>query len=355
MKYEEDFPIFKTKVDGVEEVFDLSLPKEREKYFDAKVGPEIKILKEFLKNNTFIVYYLAKKSAGKGTYTKLMREIFGDDNIGHISVGDIVRKVHKIAEKSEEGKEKLIKSLEPRYRGYMSLEDAMDAILGRSQEKLLPTELILTLVESEIENMPRKALFIDGLPRDLAQISYALFFRNLIDYRRDPDLFVMIDIPESVIDERMKARVVCPVCQTPRNTKLLATKDVGFDEGSSEFFLKCDEHGERMIAKEGDSAGIESIRERLDRDQTLIDKIFSIHGVPKILLRNAVPVDTADQYVDKYEITPMYSYEKKTDGSIITKESPWSVKDDEGVEVYSLLSPPVVVSLIKNLVTALKL
>jgi adenylate kinase family enzyme len=354
MKYTDEFPLMGTKVDGLDKKFDLSTPEVRKEYFEAKVGTEIKKLKEFFKDKTFIAYLLAKKSAGKGTYTKLMKEIFGDV-IGHVSVGDVVRAAHKTFEEGGEEKDKLYSFLQERYRGYISLDDAIDALLGRSQDKLLPTEMIITLVEAEIDKLERKTLFIDGLPRDLDQISYTLFFRSLIDYRKDPDLFVMIDIPESIIEERMKYRVICPVCQAPRNTKVLRTKNIGYDKENKEFYLLCDEHGERMVPKDGDAEGLESIRGRLDKDQSLIDKTTTIYGVPKILLRNAIPVSEAKKYFDDYEITPMYSYEFDDKGEVVVKESPWTVKDDEGVEVNSLLSPSAVVVLIKQLTSALKL
>lgn len=355
MKYEKEFPLFKTKVDGVNEKFDLSSIEDRARYFQAKAGDEIEKLKKFFADDkTFIAYLVAKKSAGKGTYTKLMKEIFGDA-IGHISVGDTVRNTYKIFKENLPEKEDIMKYLEESYRGYMSLEDAIDALIGKSQDKLLPTEFILTLVEREIDKMPKKTLFIDGLPRNLDQISYSLYFRNLINYRKDPDFFIAIDIPESVIDERMKYRVICPTCNTPRNTKLFATQDVEYDKDEDKFYLLCDEHKERMVGKEGDDAGIESIRERTDRDQSLIDKLFEIHGLPLILLRNGIPVNKAEEYIDNYELTPAYSYKVGDDGKVETLEDSWTALDDEGVEVNSLLAPPAVLSLIKKLVIGLKL
>lgn len=100
--------------------------------------------------------------------------------------------------------------------------------------------------------------------------------------------------------------------------------------------------------------GIESIKKRLELDDKLIEKVFSLHGIPKILLRNAVPVNKAKEYVDDYEITPEYYYEKDG-GSVKTLEKPFIVKDDEGSKVYSLLAPPVAASLIKQLVKILGL
>jgi len=355
MRYEKEFPIFKTKVAGVTERYDLSTQQGRALYFEAKAGPEIQKLKEYFKDDTFVAYLLAKKSAGKGTYTKLMREIFGDV-IEHVSVGDTVRKVHGVLEQGGEEAGTFLKRLRERYRGYISFDEAVDALMGRTQDKLLPTEFTLAMLENEIDTLPRKTLFVDGFPRDLDQVSYALFFRSLVDYRQDPDVFVAIDVPEAVIDERMKYRVICPIDQTPRNTKLFVTEEVEYDEKEKQFYLLCDEHKERMVLKEGDAAGIESIRERIDRDQNLMDKMFGLHGVPKILIRNAVPVATAEECVDQYELTPEYGFvwnEKKKKVEI--EEHPWTVKDDEGVEVYSLLAPAAALSLIKQLVRVFKL
>jgi hypothetical protein len=160
----------------------------------------------------------------------------------------------------------------------------------------------------------------------------------------------------AVIDERMKYRVVCPVCQTPRNLKLLSTKAVEYDEATTQFHLLCDDHNVRMVPKEGDTAGVEPIRGRLEKDQELIDKMFSLHGVPRILVRNAIPKDVALQYADPYELTPEYVYEwNPNTKAVTTKELPWTVTDDEGVEVHSLLAPAAVVSLLRQLVTVLKL
>jgi adenylate kinase family enzyme len=359
MKYEKEFPLFNTKVAGVDKTYDLSDLQGRQEYFQAKVGGEIEKLKKFFEEGkTFVVYLLGKKNAGKGTYTKLMMEIFGKDKIGHISVGDIVRDVHADMEDPEKQKE-LIEYLKNNYRGYISVEDGINALLGRDQKTLLPSEFIMALIKKEIDKIGKKAIFLDGFPRNLDQISYAMFFKELIAYRGDPDIFAAIDIPEAVIDERMRNRVVCPICHTPRNLKLLATKEVGLDENKKEFYLKCDNpecDKAKMVAKEGDTAGIESIRDRLEMDGQLIDKVFSIHGVPKIFLRNAVPADKAEEYTDKYEITPEYSYEYDENSKKVNIiEKPFVVKDDEGIEVCSLLSQPVVLSLIKQLVKVLGL
>ena len=354
-----EFPIIKTKVSNVTKKFDLTDPAQRKEYFESKVGAEIGKLKKYLKENTFIAYLLGKKNSGKGTYTKLMGEIFGADKIGHISVGDLVRATYKDIEDPIKRKE-IMEYLEDHYRGYISIEDAIDALIGKNQKVLLPTEFILALLKREIDKFDRKVIFIDGFPRDLDQVQYSLYFRDLANYRLDPDIFVAINIPESVLDERMRNRVVCPTCQAPRNLSVFPTKKVGYDKDTKQYFLICDNPecgGARMVSKEGDTAGIESIRERLDLDDKLTKKVMSLHGVPKVLLRNAVPVDSVkNNIVDDYEVTTSYifKHEEKT-GEVNISEEPWIVKDDEGNDSFSLLAPPVVVALIKQLVQALKL
>ena len=353
-----EFPLFKTKIEGLNRRFNLNDPAERKEYFELKVGSEIKKLREYLKNNTFVAYLLGKKNSGKGTYAKLFMEVVDNQNVVHFSVGDAVRAAEK-EYKDPKTRDGLINFLEKNYRGFLSLENILKSLESRSTKTLLPTEFILALVKREIAKFGRKAIFIDGFPRDMDQVSYSLFFRDLINYRDDLDFFILIDLPESVIDARIKSRVVCPICQTPRNIKTLPTKNIGYDKKTGRFFLICDNpfcHQARMVAKEGDELGIEPIRERLSKDAKIIEQAVSLYGVPKIFLRNSMPVDLADQYVDEYEITPEYLYQwDETNQKVIIQEKPWTFLDDNGVRSYSLLPPPVVVALIKQLVQILNL
>ncbi len=358
-----DFPVFKTKSD-VYKKFDLTDAKQRQEYFEYKVGPEIKKLREYLKKNTFIAYLMGKKSSGKGTYAKMLAEVVAPDRIAHFSIGDMIRSFDEIIGDPAKRKE-IEEFLKSNYRGFLSLEDIMKSWDARSTKTLLPTELILALAKREISKLGRKAIFIDGFPRDIDQVSYSLFFRDLIDYRQDPDVFILIDVPSFVIDERIKYRVICPLCNTSRNLKLLATKNVEYDESDKKFHLICDNSacpsaslrtskGSRMVTKEGDEQGIAPIKERLDKDEMLIKEAYKLQGIPKVLLRNAIPAEKTKDVTDDYEITPeyVYNYDEK-EKKIVVSERPWEVNDDEGVSSNSLMPPPVVVSLIKQLVKVL--
>lgn len=345
-----DFPLFKTKTEGVNQKFNLSDPAERKLYFEAKAGEEIKKIKNYLSKNTFIAFLLGKKNSGKGTYSKLFMEAMGADNITHLSVGDIVRDVHSNLA-SEEKKKAFMDFLKKNYRGFHSIEETIDLIEGRSQSALISTELIITLIKYEISKMPKKAIFIDGFPRGLDQINYSLFLKDLLGYRDDPDFFIFINLPETIINERIKYRVICPICRVPRSLKLLATKDAGYDEKTNQFYLMCDNPScEKaiMISKEGDELGIEPIRVRLEVDEQIFQKLLKLHGVPKVYLRNSLPIDEAGEFVDGYELTPEYGYE--LDGEKVKIiEKPWTIKDDNGVVSYSLLPAAIVLGMIKQI------
>jgi len=352
------FPIFKTKIKGITQKFNLIDPKEREEYFKLKAGPEIEKLREYLKKNTFIAYFLGKKNSGKGGYTKMFIEIIDPEKISHFSIGDMIRKVDEEL-KNKEIRKELNSFLEKNYRGWISLKEIMSILRKRNTKTLLPTELILTLVKREIAKREKKAIFIDGFPRNLDQISYSLFFRDLIGYRDDPDIFILIDLPETVIDERIKWRRICPICQTSRNLKLFPTSKIGYDKNKKEFYLICDNLNclnSKMVTKEGDELGIGPIKKRLKLDEKLMKQAFLLYGIPKILLRNSIPVKIASKFVDDYEITSKYSYywdEKEEKVKII--EEPWIILDDQKNSFYSLSAPPVVVFLIKQIVKVLNL
>lgn len=352
-----NFPVFKTKIEGLNEKFNLNDPAGRRRYFDAKAGPEIEKLKKYLgEGKTFVAFLLGKKNSGKGTYSKLFMEAVGPStssgqaSVGHLSIGDLVRDVHA-SFSSEEKKKELVDFIRNNYRGFHSLEETVNLIEGRSQSTLIPSELIIALIKFEISKRPKKAIFIDGFPRALDQISYSLFLKELIGYRDDPDFLVFIDVPEAVIDERLKYRRVCPKCQSPRNLRLLATKEAGYDEKKKEFYLICDNPAcepTRMVVKEGDELGIEPIRKRLEIDDQVFRQLLNLRGIPKVYLRNSVPVEKSAEFVDDYEITPAYDYELGADGKVKIIEKLWMVNDDNGTPSYSLLPSAVVIALLKQ-------
>ncbi|HQK63805.1 MAG TPA: hypothetical protein PLF16_01495, partial [Candidatus Staskawiczbacteria bacterium] len=117
---------------------------------------------------------------------------------------------------------------------------------------------------------------------------------------------------------------------------------------------KC--NGTRMVTKEGDENGIEPIRARLEKDETLMCQVAKMHGIKKVFLRNSIPTRLTKEYTDEYEITPEFIYNWNQEENIVeVSRRPWEVVDDSGERCNSLMPPPVVVSLVKQLVEVLDL
>jgi adenylate kinase family enzyme len=264
---------------------------------------------------------VGKKNSGKGTYTKMFLEAIGVPAT-QLVVGDIVR----------------------------------TANLTRTTDKLLPTEKILDLVYKEAQKGVLPTIFLDGLPRNLEQIDQVVGIRKRLGLPKGHDLFALIDIPEVVMDERMKNRVVCPTCHTPRHPKLLLTRFLDRDLEKGEFFLRCDKDGcdkSRMIPKEGDNLGIMAIRDRLIEDQEVMEELFRRKEAKKILLSATLPLKSIDQ-VDDYEIHLIYDliWDKKK-RRVASKAKKWLFKDDLGRESYTLFPPAVTIHMIKEMVRIL--
>lgn len=312
------FPVVRTRVAGLKKTFDLSTPETRREYFEAKVGKEIGKLQKYFGKNSTIVNMVGKKNSGKGTYIKMFLEAV-NVSATHLSIGDLVRS---------------------------------SGIINRTVTGLVSTEEVVRLLKNESGRLSNLVL-LDGLPRNLDQIETAVGVRKELGLKPGKDLFALIDIPDAVMDERMKSRVICPICKTPRSPKLLLTKHIKMDQKTGEIYLLCDNEKcqpVRMVKKEGDELGIEPIRGRLEDDARVMEAIIGRNDLEKVFLSASIPVSEA-HYVDEYEIHKIYSHEwDKKAGRVISVSQNWVFKDDLGRDSYTLFPPAVTVHLIKEMV-----
>ena len=109
-------------------------------YFHYKADDEIEKLKDYVKDNTFIVYLLGKKNSGKGTYSKILASLVGKDLMEHFSVGDMIRAISKEIQDPAK-KIEIQEYLKKNYRGWIAADKLMAVIEGRDTKTLLPTEL----------------------------------------------------------------------------------------------------------------------------------------------------------------------------------------------------------------------
>lgn len=345
-KYHVDYMWMKTKTDGKE--YDIYGPAGRKEYFEAKIGKELKLLREFLKDNTFVAYMLGPKMSGKGSYTAMLKEALGGDFIELVSVGDLVREAHE--EYLKDGKESdIYKYAVKNYRGNIHVDEAIDAMLNRTQSALMPTNMILTIIKRKIDKIGRKTVFIDGFPRDLDQVSLSLYFRDLINYRNDPDCFVLINLPNEIIDARIRGRRICPTCKTSRNI-VLAPSTLQEKKEDGSVVLMCDNtecKPQEMVKKEGDDKGIGLIADRIIIDLQVMEAARKMHGIPKIELYNSVEKAKALELSDEYEYTVEHEY-KTEKGEIVHTTKPFSVVND-GVEYLSYMQAVVVIPFVRQL------
>ena len=130
-----------------------------------------------------IVILLGAPGSGKGTVAaKLAAE---NANLKHVSSGDLLRGA--VAKGTEAGK---------------AAKDFMEA------GKLVPDELIATMIKDVIaESTGDVTMLLDGFPRNVAQAD--ILEKTGAEIRS----VVLIDVPDSVIQDRIAGRRTCPVCK----------------------------------------------------------------------------------------------------------------------------------------------
>lgn len=322
-----------------------------ESFFTKRVGGKLEKLRHYFSANNLVIFFLAKKQAGKGTYAKILGDLTGGKTV-HLSIGDLVREADKEA-RNPEGKRKLIADLKKYYQGKGKIEEIVEVFINQAESAgLLPTEAVMALIERAIKRDQDKSIIIDGFPRSKEQVALAMQMQQDFEKKGLPSVFIEINCPEEVLIRRYVDRRVCPVCQTPRNIKLLLTKEVEYDEKNGEFHLVCDRpecKRARMVMKQGDKDGIDRVRERQREVQEMIDHIKVKAPHLHIAVHNTVPLEEAH----KHEMTDfteeaelIWDPEKK---EVVRKFKPMIATDDEGRKAYSRWPEPVVVDMIDRL------
>jgi len=72
-----DFPVFKTKIEGKDQKFNLTDAKERRDYFLAKAGEEIENSRVTSRTTLSLFIFWARRIPARGTYSKMLAELLG--------------------------------------------------------------------------------------------------------------------------------------------------------------------------------------------------------------------------------------------------------------------------------------
>ena len=168
-----------------------------------------------------IVILLGAPGSGKGTIAgRLASE---DANLRHVSSGDLLRGA--VARGTPAGVEA---------RAYMD------------KGELVPDALIAQMIKDVIaETTGDVTMLLDGFPRNVAQA-------EILEKTGAPiRSVVLVDVPDSIIQDRIAGRRTCPKCKAGYHVKALPPKVEGI----------CDKCGAELVVRKDDNP--DTVRDRL--------------------------------------------------------------------------------------------
>ena len=168
-----------------------------------------------------IVILLGAPGSGKGTIAGNLAA--SDANLKHVSSGDLLRGA--IAAGTAAGNEA---------KGYMD------------KGQLVPDTLIATMIKDVIaETQGDVTMLLDGFPRNVAQA-------ETLDKIGAPiKSVVLVDVPDSIIQDRIAGRRTCPKCKAGYHVTGLPPKVEGI----------CDKCGAELVIRKDDNP--ETVKDRL--------------------------------------------------------------------------------------------
>ncbi len=170
------------------------------------------------------IIFLGPPGAGKGTQSQLLKE---RDSFIQISTGDLLR---------EAVKNQTLLGLKA--KEYMN------------EGKLVPDELIISLIEEKLKEYEESNIIFDGFPRTIPQAES--LNKLLKDFNKGINAVILFKIEDEEVIKRLSGRRVCPNCgavyhiiyNPPKNNEV------------------CDKCGTKLIQRDDDKE--EVIKKRLE-------------------------------------------------------------------------------------------
>lgn len=205
------------------------------------------------------IILLGAPGAGKGTNAKRITKEY---SIPHISTGDMFRE----ALKNETELGKLAKSY-------------MDKGL------LVPDEVTISLVKERLAKDDCKDGFLlDGFPRTIAQAEALEVIGKEIN--RPINYVIEIDVPESILKDRICGRRVCKNCGAPYHIQTLKPKKEGI----------CDLCGGELIQRKDDNE--EALKTRLVEYHNQTEPLIKFYKERNLLHKLNGTLSLGDQMKD---------------------------------------------------------
>ena len=198
-----------------------------------------------------IVILLGAPGSGKGTVAgKLASE---NEGLKHVSSGDLLRGA--VAKGTAAGVEA---------KGYME------------KGNLVPDALIAQMIKDVVaETTGDVTMLLDGFPRNLAQA------KILEEMGAPVKSAVLIDVPDSIIQDRIAGRRTCPKCKAGYHVRNLPPKVEGI----------CDVCGEKLVIRKDDNP--ETVKDRLVVYHRETEPLIEFYRT-KSILKSVVGTDPID-------------------------------------------------------------
>ncbi|CAN4119663.1 unnamed protein product [Withania somnifera] len=205
---------------------DLTLSRTRCRKLPQPNGSSFLVLGCTRKTDPLRIMISGAPASGKGTQCELITKKYG---LVHIAAGDLLRA--EIAAGSENGKQ---------------AKEFMD------KGKLVPDEIVVTMVKERLNgpDSQEKGWLLDGYPRSSSQAT------ALKEFGFQPDLFILLEVPEEILVERVVGRRLDPVTgkiyhlkYSPPETEEIATRlTQRFDDTEEKVKLRLQTHHQNVEA-----------------------------------------------------------------------------------------------------------
>ena len=194
--------------------------------------------------------------SGKGTYASRLMNRLG---IPHVSTGDLVRE--EIRNKTPLGKQ---------IEKYSS------------SGTLVPDEIITEILKKRLTTELSKGFILEGYPRTVGQAKELEKITKI-------DVVVNLNVPDSVIVDRLSSRLQCKKCGAIYNSKTMPPKVAG----------KCDKDGGELFRRTDDQPQV--IQERLKVYQQASEPVIDFYRSKHLLkdIKNEDPNVDPEKVVDQ--------------------------------------------------------
>ncbi|KAE8056190.1 hypothetical protein FH972_012981 [Carpinus fangiana] len=204
----------------------LSLRRDRTLARSRLRAPNFKVIASANKPEPLKIMISGAPASGKGTQCELITQKYG---LVHVSAGDLLRA--EIAAGSENGR---------RAKEFME------------KGKLVPDEIVVTMVKERLlqSDSQENGWLLDGYPRSLSQAT------ALKELGFEPDLFILLEVPEDTLVERVVGRRLDPVTgkiyhlkySPPETEEIAARLTQRFDDTEEKVKLRLRTHHQNVEA-----------------------------------------------------------------------------------------------------------